>query len=201
MSGISFHQHHAVTMALLLMLSSSPPATAREADTPGFDALWGRANLYDAPDGSFLRHLALSGRAHGDYAWVDADEGDYDDLRWRRLGEPEVARRLLRRLLALRPDHRDSLRTATELASAAAQVARDAQVAYVQEEGYKTIFRPPQGETVEAVAMVKVLVDRVGVQYRRPIQLLAQLNQRAVQRHQLLDQRRLPLSDGVFLFR
>ena len=41
--------------------------------------------------------------------------------------------------------------SATMDANGAAQVARDPQVAYVQEEGYKTILRPQQGETVEAV--------------------------------------------------
>ena len=33
---------------------------------------------------SFIRNFALSGRLQGDLAWVDADQGDFDDELWRR---------------------------------------------------------------------------------------------------------------------
>lgn len=57
---------------------------AEEAHPSRYDDIWRKAVLYDNPDSAFLRRLALSGRAQGDYAWFDADEGSYDRLRWRR---------------------------------------------------------------------------------------------------------------------
>ena len=48
------------------------------------DNIWRHATLYENPDDTFLQRLALSGRAQGDYAWFDGDEGSYDRLRWRR---------------------------------------------------------------------------------------------------------------------
>jgi phosphate-selective porin OprO/OprP len=56
-----------------------------DADDGGYQRIWQQAVLYESTDeAAWLRRFALSGRAHGDYAWFDADEGDYDDLRWRR---------------------------------------------------------------------------------------------------------------------
>jgi phosphate-selective porin OprO/OprP len=49
-----------------------------------YDDFWRQVVLYKNPDNRFLQRFALSGRAQGDYAWFDADEGDYDRLRWRR---------------------------------------------------------------------------------------------------------------------
>jgi len=50
----------------------------------GYDRLWGLATLYEEPDGKLLRTFALSGRLQADAIWFDADEGDFDDLVWRR---------------------------------------------------------------------------------------------------------------------
>jgi phosphate-selective porin OprO/OprP len=49
-----------------------------------YDTLWSRATLYQNPDNHLIQRFNLSGRAQGDYAYLDADEGDYDDTRWRR---------------------------------------------------------------------------------------------------------------------
>ena len=63
-------------------------ASAALADNPPedrYERLWQQAVLYqNAGEDAWLRRFALSGRAQGDYALFDADEGDYDDLRWRR---------------------------------------------------------------------------------------------------------------------
>lgn len=50
-----------------------------------FDRLWSHATLYDNPEGRFVRKLALSGRLQMDSAWYDADQGEFNDLLWRRL--------------------------------------------------------------------------------------------------------------------
>jgi phosphate-selective porin OprO/OprP len=68
-------------MTLCLLLAAS----VSRADDASYERIWQRAVLYENTDEqAWLRRLALSGRAQGDYAWFDADEGDYDDLRWRR---------------------------------------------------------------------------------------------------------------------
>lgn len=50
----------------------------------GYDRFWNHAVLYDNPEGDLLQTLALSGRLQADAIWFDADEGDFDDLVWRR---------------------------------------------------------------------------------------------------------------------
>jgi phosphate-selective porin OprO/OprP len=49
-----------------------------------YDRIWRHAVLYDNPDASLVQRFDLSGRLQADYAWFDADEGEYDDARWRR---------------------------------------------------------------------------------------------------------------------
>ena len=66
------------------LLAVAVIAQARGDDST-YEQIWRHAELYknDSED-AWLQRFALSGRAQGDYAWFDADEGDYDDLRWRR---------------------------------------------------------------------------------------------------------------------
>lgn len=45
------------------------------------DDYWGIANLYENEEGDYLK---LSGRLQYDSAWVDSDQGDYDETDWRR---------------------------------------------------------------------------------------------------------------------
>jgi phosphate-selective porin OprO/OprP len=66
----------------LLALVISGPLTAGE--TSGYDRLWGLVTLHEDPDGKLLRTFALSGRLQADAIWFDAEEGDFDDLVWRR---------------------------------------------------------------------------------------------------------------------
>ncbi len=66
-------------LLLAAVTTQADPASSR------YDRIWQHAVLYENDDEeAWLERLALSGRAQGDYAWFDADEGDYDDLRWRR---------------------------------------------------------------------------------------------------------------------
>jgi phosphate-selective porin OprO/OprP len=80
-----------------VLLGATLPGTALKADEARFDRIWAHAILYENVGDSGLRRLALSGRAQGDWAifdasgraqgdWAifDADEGDFDDVLWRR---------------------------------------------------------------------------------------------------------------------
>lgn len=66
----------------ILCLAALPPAltAANQAD---YDRLWSSFTLHEAEDG-LVRSFALSGRLQGDLAWVDADQGDFNDQLWRR---------------------------------------------------------------------------------------------------------------------
>ena len=54
-----------------------------EAQESGYDRVWDYANLYQS-ESHVLRSLALSGRLQADAVYHDADEGDFDDVNWRR---------------------------------------------------------------------------------------------------------------------
>jgi len=72
------------SLFLSVVLGAVLPGTNLKAKEDRFDGIWARAILYDnAGDGGF-RRLALSGRAQGDWAIFDPDEGDFDDVLWRR---------------------------------------------------------------------------------------------------------------------
>lgn len=66
---------------LLVCCVLALPATAAESR---LDNIWQHRTLYNNPDNEILQSLNLSGRAQIDSAWYDADQGDYDDTRWRR---------------------------------------------------------------------------------------------------------------------
>lgn len=51
---------------------------------PDYDKLWSHFTLYDAEEEGLVRSFALSGRLQADAIWADADEGDFEDLLWRR---------------------------------------------------------------------------------------------------------------------
>jgi len=57
---------------------------ANAAGESAFDRVWGHATLYENKDNSFLQRLALSGRLQADAAWFDSDQGNFDDVLWRR---------------------------------------------------------------------------------------------------------------------
>jgi phosphate-selective porin OprO/OprP len=71
----------ALAIALQLLL---PGVVAHAADESSLDRVWSHATLYEDKDGSFLQRFALSGRLQADAAWFDSDQGDFDDILWRR---------------------------------------------------------------------------------------------------------------------
>lgn len=68
------------TLVLLTIALLSPTIQAG----PDYDKIWSHFTLYESKDEGLIRSFALSGRLQGDLAWVDADEGDFDDELWRR---------------------------------------------------------------------------------------------------------------------
>ncbi|MFV8816921.1 porin [Haliea sp. E17] len=68
------------TRVVLLAALASQPG---KADEPAFQQVWSHASLYQSDEG-WLRSVDLSGRLQFEYAWFDADQGDYDDYVWRR---------------------------------------------------------------------------------------------------------------------
>jgi phosphate-selective porin OprO/OprP len=72
-------------LALVLALQVlSPGATALAAGESSFDRVWSHATLYENRDSSFVQKFALSGRLQADGARFKADQGDFDDILWRR---------------------------------------------------------------------------------------------------------------------
>ncbi len=75
-----------VAGVLSLALASWFAADSRAAgstETSGYDRVWSHARLYES-DRGLVRSFDLSGRLQAESAWFDADEGEYDDLLWRR---------------------------------------------------------------------------------------------------------------------
>lgn len=70
-------------VAALLLLLGLAPVQADEA-TSGFDRLWSYATLYENAENPLVQKFALSGRLQADGVNFQADQGDYDDVRWRR---------------------------------------------------------------------------------------------------------------------
>lgn len=60
---------------------SGDPAKAGKSP---FDELWGLATLYKDDTNPFIEEVKLRGRYHGQYAWLDSDQGDFDDWENRR---------------------------------------------------------------------------------------------------------------------
>jgi len=63
-----------------------PPPVIEEKSGSCCDDLWSMATLYKDDANAFLQEFKLVGRYHGQYAYVDSDQGDYEDWenrRWR----------------------------------------------------------------------------------------------------------------------
>lgn len=72
-------------MATLCASTVEPWRDAAAAEATGFDRVWSYATLYEKPDDRYLQKFALTGRLQADSAWVDADQGQFDDIfTWRR---------------------------------------------------------------------------------------------------------------------
>ena len=71
------------------LLASSMFVVCEAAEPDGsnvsvLDNVWSYAILYENENNRFIQKLALSGRLQLDSAWFDADEGDFNDVLWRR---------------------------------------------------------------------------------------------------------------------
>ncbi len=78
------HNLHVLWLALLFILLPNMLLRADDENNSAYDHVWGLAALYEKPNGSGLQKFALSGRLQLDAAYFDADQGEFDDLRWRR---------------------------------------------------------------------------------------------------------------------
>jgi phosphate-selective porin OprO/OprP len=61
-----------------------PGADAQVADESSFDRVWGHATLYENDDNGFVQKFALRGRLQADGTRFEADQGDFNDILWRR---------------------------------------------------------------------------------------------------------------------
>jgi len=76
---ISVHVTAIISLAVLSPLITSVSAHAQsESD---YKNAWDYADLYKNERGDYLK---LSGRLHIDSTWVNSDQGDYNDILWRR---------------------------------------------------------------------------------------------------------------------
>src|SRR6188474_2660891 len=64
--------------------SAAPAPAPAKGDKSGFDELWGFATLYKNDANPIIQEFKLRGRYQGQYAWVDSDQGDFDDWENRR---------------------------------------------------------------------------------------------------------------------
>ncbi|MDH3567991.1 MAG: OprO/OprP family phosphate-selective porin, partial [Desulfobacteraceae bacterium] len=72
-----------LTLAIVLQ-ALSPIVAAQTIGESSFDKVWSYATLYDNKDNRFIQKFDLSGRLQIDSAWVDADQGEFEDVLWRR---------------------------------------------------------------------------------------------------------------------
>ena len=73
----------AIALAVALQVLS-PIVTAEATGQSSFDKVWNYATLYDNKENRFIQKFELSGRLQIDSAWFDADQGEFNDILWRR---------------------------------------------------------------------------------------------------------------------
>lgn len=69
-----------ISCSLAAFALSSMPCAAQE-EKSAFESAWDVADIWENEEGDYFK---LSGRLHLDAAWFDADQGEYEDLLWRR---------------------------------------------------------------------------------------------------------------------
>ena len=67
-----------------MLFMISPCLAADGEDGSGFDKAWSYATFFDNEDNRFIQKFTLSGRLQVDSAWFDADQGNFNDVLWRR---------------------------------------------------------------------------------------------------------------------
>jgi phosphate-selective porin OprO/OprP len=75
---------HIALLTLITVASVLAASPVLAVSQQNFDRAWRLPTLYDNEDNRVLQKFALSGRLQTDSAYFDADQGDYDDNRWRR---------------------------------------------------------------------------------------------------------------------
>lgn len=66
-------------------VDSGKKVTETSAEEPSlYDKIWGLATLYKNDENPFIQELKLRGRYHGQYHWLDSDQGDDDGWEDRR---------------------------------------------------------------------------------------------------------------------
>ncbi|WP_188109703.1 porin [Pseudohalioglobus sediminis] len=73
--------HRALQFSLLLLFTGCVPLAS--AADERYQEIWQHATFYTSEQGP-LRRIALSGRLQADASYFDADEGDFEDINWRR---------------------------------------------------------------------------------------------------------------------
>jgi phosphate-selective porin OprO/OprP len=73
-----------VVLSTLCVVDVCEAAEADNKNVSFFDDIWNYTILYDDEDNRYIQKFALSGRLQLDSAWFDADEGDFNDILWRR---------------------------------------------------------------------------------------------------------------------
>ena len=74
----------AVVLSTLCVVDVCEAAEADDSNVSVFDDVWNYTILYENEDNRYIQKFALSGRLQLDSAWFDADEGDFNDILWRR---------------------------------------------------------------------------------------------------------------------
>jgi phosphate-selective porin OprO/OprP len=73
-------------LALAIALRALSPIVAAQATgESSFDKVWSYATLYDNKENRFIQKFDLSGRLQIDSVWFDADQGEFNDILWRRI--------------------------------------------------------------------------------------------------------------------
>ena len=81
----------AATLATLTLAAHAGTMIAPKAPVPEapkeestLDKIWSLATLYKNKENPVIQKLAFTGRYHGQYGWLDSDQGNYDDWENRR---------------------------------------------------------------------------------------------------------------------
>ena len=69
---------------LFTLWGLSVTVKAQASDELSIDRIWSYATLYENKDSNFLKKFSLSGRLQGDVTLLDADQGSFDNILWRR---------------------------------------------------------------------------------------------------------------------
>ena len=70
--------------ALTAPITSTADPSTKYLEKSIFDKIWGLATLYKSDTNPFLQEFKLRGRYHGQYHWLDSDQGDQSDWEDRR---------------------------------------------------------------------------------------------------------------------